>query len=259
MTGQRRQPLTAGSTDDERGVSDLVAFTLTFSVIIASIGFVSLYGIDTLEHMGDQSRIDTAQSSMYAVDAAMDGLARDDLPRRQLNLDLGGDSLARHNSELRVTVTNSSGDAPLDTNVKVGTFVRETGRDVRFTYAAGAMFRIQDRGTTVLDEPAMGCGSDTAHLSIVHVTGDVNVSTYGIATVTAVTRERTALYPDTRNASTDHATEVTVDVADTEHPDAWQRLDWEGRGWSQSGTTFTCDGVERAYVHHTVVELDAIG
>jgi len=46
---------------DSRGVSDLVAFVLTFSIIITAVGVVSIGGLGSLEDYRDGARAESAE------------------------------------------------------------------------------------------------------------------------------------------------------------------------------------------------------
>jgi len=214
--------------------------------------------------MGEQSRAENAEASMEAFHAAMADVAHDDLPRRQVRLDLGGDSLRRYSSAVEVTVEDGSASPTTvfgPTDIDVGTFVRETGQEAELVYASGARFSVQDRGSVVRGEPRFRCGEDTAHVSLVQLTGDVNVSSHGSATLTATSQERRVAYPDATAGEDGAATSVTVDVSGTRYTDQWNTLDiWDTQEWDDAGTNrYECDDVRYVVVHVTAIELQAVG
>lgn len=243
--------------EDTRAISDLVAFVLTFSVIITATAAVSIGGVGSLEDFRDDARVESAEVAMTGFDGSMEDIRTDGVPQRSHRLQLNGDQLARHNSELEITIAGTpSGDQTRA--VTVGAFVRQTSDDTDIVYESGTVYRSQDRGQSVVRTPPFRCGTDTAHLGLVSVRGDVNVSGDS-ATLRARHADSTSTYPDLTAGENGSASSVEIDVSGTQNPAAWNQLfDREMEGWSGSGPTYTCDGIRRAYLHNTTVELDVI-
>lgn len=254
-----RGPLTSDRTgSDSRGVSDLVAFVLTFSIIITAVGVVSIGGLGSLEDYRDGARVESAEVAMTGFDSSMEDIRVDGVPQRSHQLQLNGDQLERHNSEIEITITGTPAPEPRTLTVDVGAFVRQTGRDTEIVYESGAVYRSQDRGQTVVSKPPFRCGDDTAHVGLVSVRGDVNVSSDSLA-LRAREKESMSVYPKLTDAENGSASAVTIDVGETYNSDAWEQLfDREMDGWAGSGGFYTCDDVDRVYVHNTTVELTAV-
>lgn len=239
--------------DHSRGVSDLVAFVLTFSIIITSVAAVSVGGLGSLEDFRDGAQAESAEIAMTGFDDSMEDIRADGVPQRTHQMQLNGDQLERHSSIINVTIDGTS------TLVAVGAFVRETGDDTEMVYESGIVYRSQERGQVVVREPAFRCGSDSAHIGLVSVRGDVNVSSNSL-TLRARENRSTSVYPDLMAGENGAASQVEVNVTDTHNPAVWNQLfDSEMDEWGSSGrNAYTCSGINRVYVHNTTVDLDAI-
>ncbi|MCU4799006.1 hypothetical protein OB920_01270 [Halobacteria archaeon HArc-gm2] len=255
----RRIPLPDWASSDSRGVSDLVAFVLTFSIIITAVGVVSIGGLGSLEDYRDGARAESAEVAMTGFDSSMEDIRVDGVPQRSHQLQLNGDQLERHSSVIEITISGTPrGPPPLSITVDVGAFVRQTGRDTEIAYESGAVYRSQDRGQTVVSKPPFRCGADTANIGLVSVRGDVNVSSDSLA-LRARENGSMSAYPKLTDGENGSASDVTIDVSRTHNPDAWQQLfDREMDEWTGGGGTYTCDDVDRVYVHNTSVELSAV-
>jgi hypothetical protein len=235
----------------DRAVSDTLAFTLVFAIIITSVGFTGLYGVDAVESIRDGAQANTAEQSMNGYAAGVARIRDDRAPQHVQRLELNGDHLQTADSELRVEIEYDDGSTE-DETIQVGTFERRTAGDTRFVYTSGATFRVQRGGAVVTGEPALRCGSDTAHASLVTVDGRVSQSSDRSVTVRTTARDRmaiTPLDPDGDVAS------VTIDVRNTRYDEAWERLfESELTDWSGNDGEYTCSGIDRAIVHNTTVE-----
>lgn len=237
-------------TGTDRGVSDALAFTLVFAIIIASVGFTGLYGVGAVEAISEGAQATSAERSMTTFAAGVATVRDDGAPQYVQRVALAGDRLQTADSELRVEIGYEDGTYA-NATVPVGTLVRRTDDGTRFVYTAGATFRQTPRGEVVTGTPAMRCGSDTANVALVEVDGQVSLSSDGPVTVRTSAENResiTPLRPDT------DVENVTINVRNTRHTRSWERLfESEVGGWNGADGRYTCDGVERAIVHNTTV------
>ncbi|WP_372479080.1 hypothetical protein ACAH01_10065 [Halomicrobium sp. HM KBTZ05] len=232
-------------------MSDTLAFTLVFTIIITSVGFTGLYGIDAVENIRDSAQANTAERSMSDFAMGVREIQNDGSPRHVQRLELGGDRLQTTDSKIRVEIGYDD-DSYTNETVPVGSFVRRTDSDTQLIYTTGATFRKESRGTIITGTPAFRCGSDTAHASLIEVRGQVSQSSDGPVMVRTVTQNRESITPLRPNKNTKN---VTINVRSTEYPDAWNRLfESELTKWSGTDGRYTCDGIERVVVHNTIVE-----
>ncbi|WP_324756846.1 DUF7289 family protein [Haloarcula sp. GH36] len=242
-----------------RAVSDLVAFTLVFSIIISSIGFLTVGGFTALEGVRDGAETNTAEATMVGYAETLSDHRNERAPRRETTIKLQGHSLARQPSSFVVNVSAVPGNETLST----GAFVRTTSSDTELVYTSGAVFRVEDNGgVRIVRAPPFRCDANGAHLSFVQVTGDLNQSSSGRVTLRSQLQDRSLYFPNQTSASaaTDNGT-VSVNVSGTEYTDAWKRTFERDLGWTAvTGTdeTYKCSGIEQAVVENTSIDIQAI-
>ncbi|MFC6975651.1 hypothetical protein ACFQL1_14910 [Halomicroarcula sp. GCM10025709] len=247
-----------GDTPDStrRAVSDLIAFTLVFSIIISSIGFLTVGGFTALEGVRDGAETNTAEATMVGYAETLADHRNERAPRRETTIKLQGHSLSRQSSSFVVDVAGVSGTQTIST----GTLVRTTGSDTDLVYTSGAVFRADENGgVRVVRVPPFRCGTTGAHLSFVRVTGDINQSSSGRVTLRSQLRNRSLYFPDPSSGSA-ITTRVTVDVSGTEYRTAWERTFERYLEWSATGTpgVYECAGIDQAVVENTSIDIQAI-
>jgi len=66
-------------------------------------------------------------------------------------------------------------------------------------------------------------------------------------------------YPRLTEPENGSASDVTIHVGDTYNSDAWDQLfDREMDEWTGGSGSYTCNDIDRVYVHNTTVELSAV-
>ena len=65
----------------DRAVSDTLAFTLVFAIIITSVGFTGLDGVDAVESIRDGAQANTAEQSMNGYAAGVARIRDDRAPQ----------------------------------------------------------------------------------------------------------------------------------------------------------------------------------
>lgn len=243
----------------DRGVSDLVAFTLTFSIIVSSVAFVSIFGLGTLQDAGDSARADSAEAAMIGFHDSVENIRTGEISQRTTEFQLNSDAIRQYDSEITVEVGGTPRTTDPDETIDVGAFARETGQDATIVYESGAVYREERQGEIGVRAPSFRCGPDTAHIALVKLTGDADFASDNAATVTAERTDSYSVYPDPIDGETGSADEVTVDVGETHNPDAWEQL-FDGRftDWSRSGDTYACNDIDRVYVHVAEVEVRVV-
>lgn len=248
------RPAVSDRSAQDRGVSDLLAFTLTFSIIVTGIALVSVGGLGAFDAIQESATTDVAESSMVGFAETVTDHADDGAPRRTTSMKLQGHGLSLQASTLNVTV---DGDT---TPVATRTMVRETDTDTDLVYTSGAVYRVQREGLVVSRKPSIRCSPDSAYVAAVSLDGQTDVSSSGRVTIQTSLQNTTLVSPAAgRSAS---ASTVSVNVSQTAYPDAWHRLfDRELSNWSPHPTeahTYQCTGIDRAVVHNTTVDVRTI-
>jgi hypothetical protein len=247
-----RSPLFSQS-DDDRGVSDLLAFTLTFSIIITGIALVSLGGLGAFDAIQQGATTDVAETSMVGFAETTDDHIQGDAPRRTTSMKLQGHGLSIRSSTLNVTVDGRS------TNISTGAFVRETDSGTDIVYTSGAVYRVQQEGLVVSRKPSFRCSPDSAYLSALSLDGQTDFSSSNRVTIETATQNKTLISPQAGKSPS--ATTVSINVSETAYPDAWHRLfEQELSNWSGHSEphTYQCTGINRAVVHNTTVDIRTV-
>ncbi|ACV48255.1 MULTISPECIES: DUF7289 family protein [Halomicrobium] len=239
-------------TGTDRAVSDTLAFTLVFTIIITSVGFTGVYGVEAVEDISDSAQANTAERSMTSFARGVGAVRDNRAPQHVQRLELSGDRLQTADAEIRIEIGYED-DSYTNETVPVESFVRRTDSGTRFIYTAGATFRSQPNGEVVTGTPALRCGSDTAHVSLVRINGQVSQSSDGPVTVRANAQNRESITPLSPDKGVKN---VSVNVRNTRHTDAWERLfESELPRWNGGNGRYTCDGIDRAVVHNTTVGI----
>jgi len=243
-----------GQSGHDRGVSDLLAFTLTFSIIITGIGLVSLGGLGAFDAIQQGATTDVAETSMIGFAETTDDHIRGDAPRRATSMKLQGHGLSLQSSTLNVTVDGTS------TAIAIGALARETDSGTNLVYTSGAVYRVQREGLVVSRTPTLRCGPDSAYLSVLSLDGQADFSSSGRVTIQTSVQNRSLVSP--RAGQPPSASTVSVNVSETAYPDAWNRtFDRQLSNWSphpSKSHTYQCTGINRAVVHNTTVDVETI-
>ncbi|MBV0924601.1 hypothetical protein KTS45_10365 [Halomicroarcula limicola] len=239
-----------------RAVSDLVAFTLVFSVIISMIGLMTVGGVGALDDVREGTETNVAEATMLGYAETLADQRASDAPRRSTTIKLQGHGLERATSAISVTVDNGSGTPVDGKSLSTSAFVRSTDTGTELVYSNGALFRVEEGGFVVVRLPPIRCDANSAHLPLTAVRGSVNVSAENRVTLRSEVADRSLVYPvDASDASADS---VEVDVRNTAYPEAWERV-FEERlpNWTGSNGVYSCD-TDRAVVHRTAIDITVV-
>lgn len=167
----------------DRGISDVVAYTLMFSIIITGVGLVSFGAAGSLQELSDREQVRNSERSLAAAAATLDDLHRQGDTRRSFNLPLGGGEVFLNESRIRVS---SPDDPALNATYNVSSLEQQferSSQDVTVAYEAGGVFR--SPGVGVPYQPSFRCDGDVAIVSLVNLkAGNFIVSETGGGSVT---------------------------------------------------------------------------
>lgn len=243
-----------------RAVSDVIAFVLTFSVIVSAVGFIYISGFDALEEVRMSEDVNSGERSVRGIAETFEDIHRNGAPGRSIEIGVDDGSLTLRESTLDLTITTDAGTLPTQ-EISVGALVMTPveEQETVYVYENGAVFRDQEAGGLLRHRPVISCTDDAAILSVVKLRGDVSVGSTGTVRLIGQRGSNNLLYPDTGAGQTaEGGVEIEVDVSDTRSPDLWSLYFQRADNWSGSGSTFTCDNVERIFVRQTTIRLSAI-
>lgn len=248
------------SNRDDRGVSEVISFVITFSIITMMVGLLYTAGTVSMNTLQTGNQMHNAEGVFFAMSDSFTELEEGQAPRRagSLDLDVGASIAVINESRIDVTVNGPGYSATLLTR---STDYRLEDRSI--TYETGAIFRSNDGNSVMVREPGGIFCSPESNASVVSVVTLVDAGDSGQAagtvTVTGVQRSTKLLFPTDRNP-TAPVENVTIDVT-SPHGAAWERFLEESPGWEDEDGdgTFACESAERVFVRRTVIEVEFTG
>jgi hypothetical protein len=263
-------------TTSRRGISDLLAYTLMFGIIITGVGLVSLGASGALTDLSEREQVANSERSMAAAAATLDDLHQEGDTRRSFNLPLGGGEVYVNASRINVS---SPTDPDLNATYSVGSLEQRfdrSPRDVTVAYEAGAVFR--SPGVRNPYRPSFRCDGDVAIVSIARLqAGNFAISEQGGSVVPLSPRSVPTEAPFADLGRTLVFSAETVDVQRTRASFAGggtvrvnvsgspNRQQWGGyferpdSQWTPDPSTdhvWECSGVDTALVRVVTVELE---
>lgn len=267
---------TAGRSDTqqerERAVSDLVAYTLMFSIIIVGVTLVSFGALDFLEETSDREQVENSERAMGATAATLDDIHRQADTQRSFNLPLGGGNVFFNESAIDV----SSPDFPaFNRTYRINALEHRFDRspeDVTVAYEAGGVFR--SPGANAQYRPSIRCTeNDVAVVSLVRLEGDNFDISEGYENPSVLNPRsfptdaplaefgRTLIFSADvvraqRNYTTTSGT-LRVNVSGSANPAQWNSyFGRPGSDWTEAGTdTWECRNVDATLVRVTTIRL----
>lgn len=262
-----RKPLVDGT---DRGVSDVIAFTIVFGIIITSVGIVSVVGFQSLQEVERNEQGLNAQRAFQTVADNLAELQGGQTPARTSELDArDGTIWIEGGPPMTVTVEDDGSGSTLNTTsiadlgsltYSIPTIERTIG------IQSGSVFNAERSGSVMVEPPKFVCrnsGSDTSAIVSVLVLypvdgavgksgGDVQIR----ATYNATSR---LAYANTTGGPKD----VFVEVGgSSQFGTAWSEgvssSDGSG-GWNAvTGTppTVECQDVDDVIVRVTVANVE---
>lgn len=251
--------------ETERGVSDMIAFVIIFSLIITSVGITYTFGFSTLSDYQAEEQKRNGERAFIALSHNLG--------------DIEGGQVQGRSGELRLSGGTISVQDDTTFNVSTGDWNRSFGTAGALTYQYegtsiqyenGAVFRRDGDGSRVmLSEPEMQCSDSHAVISVVTLTHDGGaLSSDGTVQVIGELQSRYLWYPENRTGSNDVATvdhvNVTVESSGTH---GWESYFEDEDGWnhvssSDDEITYRCgtmggDDID-LYVRQTLVKIEFI-
>ena len=252
-------PAQSGSPEDNRqrtnrAVSDTLAFVITFSIIVASVGVVYGVGFGSLMDIRDDQQGVNAQQTFEVlgkdISEIRDGGATSSSGRIELREGTLAVNMTSHVT-IKINGSETVYDGPL------GALTFRVDETTTMGYEGGASFGKYQTNSVMNTAPQFQCGSNsgTTVISLVVLEPQgPSVGSSGTVAITASKKNASLVFPERITADPD-VDEVSVTISNSQFQEAWSR-EFEGRSdWSRSGNTYTCD-TERVFVRVTVVEIE---
>jgi hypothetical protein len=265
-SGSDWQPADARYPRDNRGISEVIGFVLSFSIIILSVALVFTYGFSAVQDMREAEQLNSAERALEAVAGTLENLQRGD-PARASEIRVAGGQLdIRNRSRVVIHVNDSTTSNTLYRYDRPVGEILYSYQETNISYQTGAVFRSGADGTggLMVRSPTLVCRDDRAVVSVLRIrnieasSGVDSVGAEGSITVSARTNETSLLYPVAERQSVRNATDVSVRV-DSPQSQLW--TDWfdsSSNGWDTSPFSIPgkakCDA-DRVIVRETFVEI----
>lgn len=243
---------------DSRGVSELLAFVLTFGIIMLAVGLAYVGGFGALTDQQEAEQVRAADLGMTALEGTIDSIERGEANSRTGELRLAGGSLTAGESAT-VSVSVDHDDGTWSEEVTTGSLTYQSGNSV-VTYENGAIIRRDGDSGMVQKSPAIHCTADSAVVSLVEIKqrGDSSsVSSDGSVEVGIEKRGNRFYYPVTEDGTTfdaDAANSVSLSIESSEHADEWEMWLDDQEEWTPTGDGYECD-TDAVFVRTTVIDV----
>jgi hypothetical protein len=278
----RRRSDTGGKPwhGDDRGVSDLIAFVLMFSIIISGVALVSGNAFDSLTELSDREQIENSERGMKSAAVTIDDIHRQGDTQRSFSLALGGGSIAYNESEIEVS---SPDDATFGRTYDVNAIEHRFDRspeDVTVAYEGGAVFRAPSG--RVRYQPSIACDDNLAIVSFARleadnfaisegekprtvldprsVSGEAPVADLGRSLIFSAEVEKRQRNVTSFDGSGGTGT-ISLNVSASANPTEWgQYFERSESEWTEdSNSVYKCENVDDAVVRVTTIELQILG
>lgn len=161
-----------GPEPDDRGVTEVLSFILTFSIIFSMVIVAGLVGFGAIEDYRESEQVGNAERAMDAFADNVNDLVRyDGVQRRSGELALRGGTADPGADGTKVDISiRKGGDRVWNSTdtfgEDVGAFTYEKDGET-VAYEGGAVFRASDAGSVALTDPMITVRDDTVLLSLV--------------------------------------------------------------------------------------------
>lgn len=269
--------------ESTRAVSDVIGFTLMFSIIIIGAGLISLGGGTQIEELSEREEVRNAERGMQSAAATLQPMVAEGDQQRSFSLSFTNSNIFANQTTLNVTWDGgASGYPDLQINSLEQRFAR-TNQDLTVRYEGGGVFRTD---ATTGYEPGFECttasgGPDTAIITVVNLTladrDGLNVAqgydpavqfdefaSQGDEVPITSTSQSLPFRATLNQSQTDvnllESKTITVNATQTSGPEQWSQFFNNTRNWnavSGESHVYQCDS-DRAIVRIVTIELDIV-
>jgi hypothetical protein len=183
---------------NERAVSEILGYSLVFTLVVLSVAIVSVGGLSAYQDAENFERETNAQKAYDVLHNNLEDIYYQSAPSRGTEIDLGDTSLAMGDRvTINVTVEENGGSREVFI-IRPQPLVQDLGEGDRLVYEGGAVFQTTRDGGILQQAPPMVLREDTANIIVPNVT-QPNDRSVGSGTVLIRARgpSRTLLYDNT--------------------------------------------------------------
>lgn len=150
---------------EQRGLSEVLGYILVFALVLTSVGFITVSGVNSLEDVREAEKASNAERAFDVVADNMAAIYEQNSPSRATEIDLA-------DAQLFYTANSS-----MEIQVGAQTFERSfrpavlrPSEGTRLVYEGGAVFRTEEEGGVMLDEPPLLFSNRRVHAPMIITT-----------------------------------------------------------------------------------------
>ena len=162
-TSRRRQ--SSGGDTGDRALSEVLSYAFIFSMLVVSIGIVTVGGVGALQDVRTNEHVSNAERAFDVLHDNLADVHSEGAPSRATEIALGDGQLYLDDN---VTMTVETGSGTIDREIRPVVF--RVAEDQRMVYVAGATLRTSRDGGVVVNDPPFLISKETVHVPIVQTT-----------------------------------------------------------------------------------------
>jgi len=235
--------LSSDPENQERAVSEVLAFILVFTIIIGSVTVVSVFGLQSLTSFQENEQVRNAERAFDSMSDNLNDVIRyDGIADRsgELNLREGTLTTSSEGTELYLTENGQPVFEDKDP-VNLGRLeYRADRRSDTIAYEGGAIFRSDGEGSVAIEQPQMRCGDEGGVVSFMELETPDGDQSFRSSTTTQV-----SIQEQNRQTETVDADDFSIELEDGDdtYHTGWERA-LERAGFDGEDGEFECAGTE---------------
>lgn len=234
--------MTRNLSADRRAVSEVIGYVLVISLVITTIGIVSVSGISILQDAREAEQTENAERAFDLLADNMEDIYRQGAPSRSTEVQLGNARVISANTTFINVSGTDPGGGSFSHNYSVHTLTYRDGSGEALIYDAGAIFRTRNGDGVAVRPAPFIIGSDRTVITVPRLTADATTAVSGSTALLRSNRlGATVVENDTTGGS--GYTNLQVDVT-APHWRAWNRTLNDRAAVTCShpgGQTISCD------------------
>ncbi|QIO23569.1 hypothetical protein [Haloarcula sp. JP-L23] len=245
----------------DRAVSEVLSFTLVFTLIVASIALISVGGLGSLQDVRDVEQLESAERAFDVLADNVADIHQRGAPSRATEISLGESQLRTGDNVTMRVELEGGGGLPQDFEWDIRPIVYEGNDDRRIVYEAGAVFRTNRDGGVVVREPPLVVDEKRMLVTVVGVNRPNVQSLSGSTVLVRMNHRGSNVFYRNRSADVDS---VQITMSSTPRASLWAEV-YSRYGFSctlPSQTSVECTynpgNIDRVYVvyHDVRVNID---
>lgn len=150
---------------EDRAVSEVLGYTLVFSIVIVSVAIVSVGGIDSFQNARTAEQIENAEQAFDVLHDNLEDVYLEGAPSRATEVSLGDTSLYTGDN-VSIEIARYDGSNWDNTTYLTRPLVQRLDDDRQLIYEMGAVFRTYKDTSVIVQEPPILSRSDRIHYTL---------------------------------------------------------------------------------------------